>query len=300
LKIDETKDIEQTITSLDSNDENNILPSFCDELIIVPKSVLQKVIIPEGYPPILERLALGHSSTVTYNIISEEKIDNNGASSTILAYEDQWLKYSDSFRLIKCSKNSLVELISDIMGYKFKDFQVLDEALTHSSIMHKESNQRLEFLGDAIIDFSIIDALFRGDVEGKWTEGLITQKKIQTSNNKNLSRIAFKLRLYRYLNMASKQLLTSYEEIDDWYESQLAARSAIYENLMNERSDNEPIDYDPNEINDIVLAAYIDKMKAGVMKTLADTMEALIGAVYIDSQGNLETIKKCLIHIKLI
>ena len=72
------------------------------------------------------------------------------------------------------------------------------------------------------------------------------------------------------------------------------------ENLMNEKSDNGPIGCNPNEINDIELTAYINNMKTGVMKTLADTMEALIGAIFIDSQGNLETIKKCLMHIKLI
>lgn len=303
LEIDGTKDIEQDVTSLDSNecDEQKHIPlSSCDELI-VPKSKLQKVIIPEGYPPILERLALGrgYSSNIT-QITSDEKIDSNGTSSMTIAYEER-LKSSESFRLIPCSKNALIDMISDMVGYKFVDGGLLEEALTHSSIMYKQSNQRLEFLGDAIIDFSIIDAIFRGEgLEGKWTQGDVTMRKIETSNNKNLSRIACKLRLYRLLNMDSSQLRINYEEIDNWYEAQLAAQRASYENLMNEKSDNGPIGCNPNEINDIELTAYINNMKTGVMKTLADTMEALIGAIFIDSQGNLETIKKCLMHIKLI
>ena len=53
--------------------------------------------------------------------------------------------------------------VEEIIGYKFKKPKLLIKALTHSSYSneHKvESNERLEFLGDAIIEFIITERLY--------------------------------------------------------------------------------------------------------------------------------------------
>lgn len=46
-----------------------------------------------------------------------------------------------------------------IGGYEFKNLKMLDMALTHSSYS-KNNYERLEFLGDSILDFLIADILF--------------------------------------------------------------------------------------------------------------------------------------------
>lgn len=51
------------------------------------------------------------------------------------------------------------------LGYVFNDKRLLETALTHPSYdfehgAHKKDNQRLEFLGDAILDFVIADILY--------------------------------------------------------------------------------------------------------------------------------------------
>jgi len=65
------------------------------------------------------------------------------------------------------------------IGYRFKDPQYLVSALRHRSILNKEnlgrheSNERLEFLGDAVLDFVIAEYfyhLFPGMVEGQLTK----------------------------------------------------------------------------------------------------------------------------------
>ena len=45
------------------------------------------------------------------------------------------------------------------MGYSFVDTTLLELALTHRSCGH-HNNERLEFLGDSIVNFVIADALF--------------------------------------------------------------------------------------------------------------------------------------------
>jgi len=52
-------------------------------------------------------------------------------------------------------------LLEEIIGYSFSDYELLQEALRHRSFLNRnqdselESNERLEFLGDAILDFVV-------------------------------------------------------------------------------------------------------------------------------------------------
>ncbi|GHU64814.1 ribonuclease 3 [Clostridia bacterium] len=56
--------------------------------------------------------------------------------------------------------------IQEHLGYEFKDLSLLDKALTHSSftneigIRHADSNERLEFLGDAVMGLSVALMIF--------------------------------------------------------------------------------------------------------------------------------------------
>lgn len=51
----------------------------------------------------------------------------------------------------------------EILGYSFKDKRLLNKALTHASIAgHRlESNERMEFLGDAILGYIVCEYLFQ-------------------------------------------------------------------------------------------------------------------------------------------
>src|SRR5215471_5640008 len=50
-----------------------------------------------------------------------------------------------------------------VLGYSFKNLDLLTESLTHASIADNRlnSNERMEFLGDAVLDLVICEALFR-------------------------------------------------------------------------------------------------------------------------------------------
>ena len=51
-------------------------------------------------------------------------------------------------------------MIENKIGYKFKDKKILQRALTHPS-KSKENYQRLEFLGDSILNFLVGEYLFK-------------------------------------------------------------------------------------------------------------------------------------------
>jgi ribonuclease-3 len=72
----------------------------------------------------------------------------------------------DKKALIRCQK---------LLGYTFKDPALLVLAMTHSSVARSrlESNERLEFLGDAILGMVVCDDLYRrhpGQGEGAMTK----------------------------------------------------------------------------------------------------------------------------------
>ena len=60
-----------------------------------------------------------------------------------------------------------IEDFQDIIGYQFSDIKLLKQALTHSSYANEhrmskfENNERLEFLGDAVLEIITSEFLFR-------------------------------------------------------------------------------------------------------------------------------------------
>lgn len=96
-----------------------------------------------------------------------------------------------------------LESLEEALGYRFSDPSLLDCALTHRSYANenpdllKQDNERLEFLGDAVLTLCVSDMLmkkFPGCAEGDLS-------KIRSSivNEKPLARLAGELRLGDYL-----------------------------------------------------------------------------------------------------
>ncbi len=132
------------------------------------------------------------------------------------------------------------DLTRDI-GYEFIDVTFLETALTHSSYTNEmkqkgfraESNEALEFLGDAVLEIVISEYLF--DRYSKHGEGALSKLRQMIVCESTLSKIASRIHLGDYLNIGSAE-----ENLD------------------------------------------LRKRK----KILADALEALIAAVYLDDRTN--------------
>ncbi len=93
---------------------------------------------------------------------------------------------------------SLVVEIEATIGYSFKDKQLLQQALTHKSYTNEQPeyvahNERLEFLGDAVLELAVSDLVFNKfpDIP----EGGLTQIRAEVVSEKGLSDIARQLQL---------------------------------------------------------------------------------------------------------
>ncbi|MCM8759255.1 MAG: ribonuclease III [Candidatus Omnitrophica bacterium] len=81
-------------------------------------------------------------------------------------------------------------------GYKFKDPGLLITALTHSSYAHRylvESNERLEFLGDAVLNFVVSAEIFKKNPLED--EQFLTELKSAYVNKNFLQKVGKKLSL---------------------------------------------------------------------------------------------------------
>ena len=95
----------------------------------------------------------------------------------------------------------ILHQIEQILGYQFKDSGLLVKAFTHSSSVcgRSESNERLEFLGDAILSMVICEALF--ERFGEYLEGDLTKIKSMLVSRRTCSKIVKKLDLHHYIKI---------------------------------------------------------------------------------------------------
>lgn len=89
------------------------------------------------------------------------------------------------------------------LGYRFRDAGLLEMALTHRSVGSR-NNERLEFLGDAVLSFVISAELYRrfGDVN----EGTLSRLRASLVKGDTLALIALDLKLGDSLNLGSGEL----------------------------------------------------------------------------------------------
>jgi ribonuclease III len=82
------------------------------------------------------------------------------------------------------------ERAEKILGHRFKNHQLLKEALTHASIADRrlESNERMEFLGDAVLDLIICEALYLKFPE--YQEGDLTKVKSAVVSRRTCAEVA--------------------------------------------------------------------------------------------------------------
>tara|TARA_B110000003_G_scaffold271477_1_gene305723 strand:+ start:8309 stop:8998 length:690 start_codon:yes stop_codon:yes gene_type:complete len=102
--------------------------------------------------------------------------------------------------------NKHIEQLEKILNYHFIDNSLLELALTHRSFQGK-NNERLEFLGDSILNFIIAELLFK-----KFSllpEGDLSRLRSQLVKAATLSEIGILLNLGDYLILGEGELKSS-------------------------------------------------------------------------------------------
>ena len=91
------------------------------------------------------------------------------------------------------------------LGYEFNDGSLLALALAHRSV-GKRNNERLEFLGDSIVNHVIADALYHRFPDLR--EGSLSRLRASLVKGETLAELALELNLGAYLQMGSGERKT--------------------------------------------------------------------------------------------
>ncbi|HPJ97010.1 MAG TPA: ribonuclease III [Syntrophales bacterium] len=102
-------------------------------------------------------------------------------------------------------RDRLLRELEEKLRYTFRDITLLDQALTHRSFVHEnrnpnwENNERMEFLGDAVLDFCISDMLVKSHKH--FTEGQLSKLRASLVNERSLSVVAGMIGLGDYVRL---------------------------------------------------------------------------------------------------
>ena len=135
--------------------------------------------------------------------------------------------------------------------YEFRDPGILEEAMTHTTAGKSYNYNRLEFLGDALIDFIILEYLYlRFPKAGP---GSISKMKSTAVSNRTFSYVSYQLQLQEYLIYAGSELRSDIMK----FKTNIAKLGGI-ENL--------------------------NKLPDTGIKVMGDMFESVVAAIYMDSK----------------
>ncbi len=97
-----------------------------------------------------------------------------------------------------------MEALQKRIGYQFKDIKLLTRALTHPSLAKQENNQRLEFLGDAVIGLVVARILY--DLFPKEQEGELARRQADLVRGETLAQVARDIGLGDALKVATSEI----------------------------------------------------------------------------------------------
>ena len=92
------------------------------------------------------------------------------------------------------------ELLQENISYNFKNIELLELAFIHKSFDNKHNNERLEFLGDSILNSIIAQYLFLKFPNEK--EGLLTRMRAHLVKADSLTKKALDLSLNDYIRLS--------------------------------------------------------------------------------------------------
>jgi endoribonuclease Dicer len=190
------------------------------------------------------------------HFITESELEVNIPETVKLAdlipIQPQYIKDKvGKFTIVKTENIELLE--REVLGYTFNTKQLLVAALTHGSAKEATNYERLELLGDAILEYFIVFNLYKIHKdkldESNLTACTITRAKSSLASNKLLIKMSILMGLHSFIHTGAPNPIQDYLNVFD------------PSCLMNE--------YQEDVINR--------------PKALSDIFEAILGAIFIDS-----------------
>jgi ribonuclease-3 len=96
-----------------------------------------------------------------------------------------------------------LQTLQQQLGYHFQNKELLIEALTHKSYKQPYNNERLEFLGDAVLDLIVGEYLYKKFRD--FDEGKLSKMRASLVNEGGFTRLANHLNLGEYIYLSNAE-----------------------------------------------------------------------------------------------
>ncbi|XP_012942349.1 endoribonuclease Dicer [Aplysia californica] len=175
------------------------------------------------------------------------------------------------------------EELEEKICYKFQDRSYLLQAFTHASYHYNtitDCYQRVEFLGDAILDYVITRHLYEDSQ--KYSPGILTDLRSALVNNNIFAALAVKWGFHKYFKAISPSL---FSVIDKFVKRQ-----------KEKNEDDIDIDEEFRQLEDGEVEEGAEEeedeeeVEMEIPKALGDIFESVAGAIYLDSGMSLDAV----------
>jgi len=96
-----------------------------------------------------------------------------------------------------------IKSLEKALGYSFKSSKLITEALTHKSYKQPYDNERLEFLGDAVLDLIVGEFLYKKFPNSD--EGTLSKIRASLVNEDGFNKLANYLKLGEYIYLSKAE-----------------------------------------------------------------------------------------------
>ncbi|MCM1006931.1 MAG: ribonuclease III [Ruminococcus flavefaciens] len=182
---------------------------------------------------------------------------------------------------------SKIGTLEEKIGYKFKNKNLIEQALSHSSYANERkqpggSNERLEFLGDSVLSIVVSDFLYKNL---NVAEGELTKMRASLVCEKSLHIFAKQINLGDYLHLGKGEENTGGRErpsiLADAFEAVIAA---IYLDGGMEAAAKHILHFMPEDIHHFVKPAFSD-FKTVLQEIVQKNPEEKVEYVLIGEEG---------------
>lgn len=182
---------------------------------------------------------------------------------------------------------SKIDVLEEKIGYKFKNKNLIEQALSHSSYANERkqpggSNERLEFLGDSVLSIVVSDFLYKNL---NVAEGELTKMRASLVCEKSLHIFAKQINLGDYLHLGKGEENTGGRErpsiLADAFEAVIAA---IYLDGGMEAAAKHILHFMPEDIHHFVKPAFSD-FKTVLQEIVQKNPEEKVEYVLIGEEG---------------
>ncbi len=200
-----------------------------------------------------------------------------------------------------------LEVLEKLLNYKFKDIKILEEAMLHKSYYEglgsgMPNNERLEFLGDSVINILVTKTIFKQFPNLK--EGDLSKMKAHLISCEFLYQAAISVNMQKYIVMGkgemknygqeNKRIISSLFEAvagaifaDGGYEEAQKAIIPFFQDFINSIKENNIVinDY-KSELQEIIQARGVPAPKYKIEEEIKEKGEkSFIAQIYLEQEN---------------